>query len=113
MKITVTKTQMLELLSRALNTEVTDFTVSKSKLATQFEDGMTKQMGQERPFPAHRKLEAIKRIRTLSVEFLKGTMGLADSKWAIENWSRWITFVRTHGRVPIIHNAWTSDPELT
>jgi ribosomal protein L7/L12 len=42
------------------------------------------------------KIPAIKFLR----EVVADNMGLAEAKWAVENWEKWITFVRTKGRAP-------------
>lgn len=40
------------------------------------------------------KIAAIKAVRAAT------GLGLADSKWAIENWDRFIAFVKAAGRLP-------------
>lgn len=43
------------------------------------------------------KIAAIKSLRTIT------GLGLVDSKWAIENWARWIQFVGYYGKFPVIN----------
>jgi ribosomal protein L7/L12 len=43
------------------------------------------------------KIAAIKALRCIT------GLGLVDSKWAVENWAKWIQFVGYHGKFPQIN----------
>jgi hypothetical protein len=49
------------------------------------------------------KIMAIKALRQLSSDqkWSGNTMLLADAKWAVENYPRFIAFVREHDRLPL------------
>ena len=53
--------------------------------------------------PEH-QIAIIKKIREMS------GMGLAESKWAFQNWTRWFDWINAHGRYPkvIISSSGTS-----
>lgn len=50
--------------------------------------------------PYDQKIAKIKALRTVSEDCKFGTMGLANAKYAIENWDRFIEFVKLHERFP-------------
>jgi len=103
MKLSLTKKELLDVLTKHFEHLVTECVIVKgpTTISNYLESRMTEKFGKVR-FPGERKIEAIKYLREILYDRLKDTHGLADSKWAIENWDRWIEFVKIHGRMPII-----------
>jgi ribosomal protein L7/L12 len=94
--VTITKEEIKRLIQcrLAADMEVDDvIVIDTNEKYTEIKNAMVGEFGQP-PFPAHRKIEAIKFIRSLT------GMGLADSKYAIENWDAWTTFVKDFNRFP-------------
>lgn len=120
MKITLTKTELLAILNQKFGPEITDVAISNPPgpaKETPFFRRIINQMAMELQYPvtitvvcpADKKIAAIKALRG----FVPG-MGLAEAKWAIENWNRWITFVKGHDREPSFNNlGWGSSNEVT
>ena len=46
------------------------------------------------------KIKSIKALREIVREMTTYTMGLAEAKWAVENWNKWIGFVSEKGKIP-------------
>lgn len=102
MKITLSKTELLTIISAQLGYSVTDLTISKDnplhltiKKAVAKDLGVTGNLDSFLVNRGENKIPAIKSLRT----HIPG-MGLFDAKWAIENWSEWIAFVQVNGRFP-------------
>jgi len=98
MKVTVTKIELLSILTEHFRHPVTECVISKesSRLWSHIECAMTKEVGAVR-FSSDKKISAIRSLRALV-----DNMGLFESKWAIENWKEWIAFVKKNDRVPRI-----------
>ena len=105
MKITATKEQICEILSRAVGSTVTDFCVcnpvGRSKaFANKFRVAI-----KELNYLGNQKIEAIKKLREIAGNRKEGLtytckIRLDDAKWAVENWEKWIAFVELNGRLP-------------
>jgi hypothetical protein len=50
------------------------------------------------------KIQCIRNLRTAVQNIPElnypGSLGLSDSKWAVENWSQFVSFVASQGRLP-------------
>lgn len=110
---------MCNLLTKALNITVTDFSILKgprpvksvntnvhpfSTLGQTVISQMTNALGRHvnrislgEFTPETGKIPAIKALRGITC------MGLAESKWAVENWAKWIQFVGYEGEYPHIN----------
>ena len=103
MKITLSKPELLKIVSTALGQDVTDLTITHGDRtkAQRVISAMSRKFGadtmQHITTNALQKIPAIKYLR----EVIPG-LGLADAKHAIENWGVWIAFVKQYGRVPNI-----------
>jgi ribosomal protein L7/L12 len=110
MKIRVTQTELHALLSKALGMEVTGVVISKGHKAAveKFLEAMAKELGVATILPhgfsAEQKIPAIKALRTVTtgVGMWGGAAmyGLAEAKWAVENWPRFIKEFTRLGHVP-------------
>lgn len=109
MKISVTKTELLQILSVHFNMPVTDLVISKGhmRIVDHFIDKMTAEVGvrpTEHGFPPTQKINAIKALRVVTtgpgMHGGASMYGLAEAKWAIENWARFIKEFSRLGRVP-------------
>ena len=112
MKITlsVTKEELLDLLSKATGSRITSYSIVKEKKTPTLHSNIVQDMrfkfGSDyftKPDgafgPAERKIEAIKFLRELALKHANG-MGLAEAKEAIEKWSKWIECVKNEGIIP-------------
>lgn len=112
MKIALTKPELLKILSKHFGEDITDLTITKGSnfhmiLMEKLSKIICIPVAPAMVFPPDKKIPAIKALR----EVVPGT-GLAEAKWAIENWNEWIAFVAKHGRAPeITGNLWSS-PQL-
>lgn len=100
MKATITKAELLMILSEHFNMAVTNVEIVNRielTLAEKIEAAI-------RPlaFTSHEKILAVRTLRDLSKEDheFPYQFGLADSKWAIENFDSFLSFIRHHGRLP-------------
>lgn len=114
MKITVTKPELLAILTAHFHQEVTECTISKLVGPTKLEVAMAKELHlseiTQSNISGERKIPAIKALRTIVTEC---NLGLSESKWAVENWEKWITFYRIKGRVPRFEgDIWATNPKL-
>lgn len=113
MKITVTKLELLSILSSHFNREITECTISKNtgpcKIELRFAKELKLSEITQSSISGANKILAIKALRTVNPG-----MGLAEAKWAVENWEKWIGFVRTKGRAPRFDvTMWSDNPILT
>lgn len=109
MKISISKTELLKLLTEHFNFSVTDVSINKepSTLAQNILREMEKELGDSNVTKPDRKILAIKAIRTILSN--RGTfMRLAEAKWVIENWHQWIEFVKKYNRIPVINNVYSA-----
>ena len=109
MKIKVTKAELLAIVSKTLGFEVTEVVIAKpaNTVWTDFLTKLAKEMclgyaDAETIKPEH-KIPAIKALRTLT------GYGLAEAKWAVENWSAYSKAFIKYGRPPIIEGPCFSD----
>lgn len=97
MKAIITKAELLQILSKHFSMSVTEAQIvdrMQSNLADLIEAAI-------RPLDYRRdKILAIRTLRDLVEVECKHKLGLADSKWAIENFEIFISFVRHHNRLP-------------
>jgi ribosomal protein L7/L12 len=107
MTIKVTQSELYILLSKALGMNVTGVVISKGhvKVVQAFLDRMTKEVGlsaTENGFPPDQKIPAIKALRTVTAGMNEavGSYGLAEAKWIVENWPRFIKEYSRLGRLP-------------
>lgn|ERR1035437_814865 len=99
MKIQITKPQLLEILSRNFNTTVEDVTIVGSDMANIIQAEIS-----SFDYNGSQKIPALKHLRQLTIDhdWLAGdNMGLADAKWAVENFSAFMAFVQKNDRLPI------------
>jgi ribosomal protein L7/L12 len=98
MKIELTKSQLLAILSQHFNVTVDEVTICDSTMADLLQREITQFY-----YATTQKIQAIKHLRQLSIDqkWLNGEiMGLADAKWAVENFPCFIDFVRKNNRLP-------------
>ena len=101
MTISLTHKEMRDILSKVFKTTITSFdlvedTTLYDKIVNYMHDyfgsayytNETGGMG-----PANRKIEAIRQLKQCV------DINLSTAKWAIENWSQWLTFVKKHNRI--------------
>ena len=100
----VTRAELIQLLCKATNSAVTDFSVIKVPTVKDVITPIMIQMGRIMNLPivhpdiapsADKKIPYIKALR----ECVTG-LGLAEAKWAVENWVQYTTFIRANGRLP-------------
>ena len=115
MKLSLGKLELLQILSDHFGVKVEDVTIVKNggkTLADRITRELTKKIGCDPGIVCtqnvSQKIPAIKMLRdimgtTNSPGLSPNGMGLADAKWAIENWAEWIAFVAKYNRVPNIH----------
>lgn len=108
MKIQISKTELLEIMSKHFNMAVSEVVISKSPtLHLKIRENLGKALRHEVTLTEKclnngpHKIPAIKALRELNPG-----MGLADAKFAIENWDKWIGFIQEKGRIPTI--AWSN-----
>ncbi len=104
LKLSLTKAELLGILSANIGTQVEDLDITdwvnpSLPLHEHIIEQIEKEagMGIESVSNAENKIRFIKAFRTV----VPGT-GLKDAKWVIENWNEWITFVANIGRIPVL-----------
>jgi len=103
MKVSLTKKELLELLTKHFGYEVTECVIAKSfVLYNKLNSAMKKEIS-----TPNNKIASIKLLRTLVHHHTKNDVGLADAKWAVENWPKWIAFVKINNRIPTIKTDYT------
>ncbi len=108
MKIVVSRTELLAILTTALGREITDVTITKepdfaSEIATKLGRVLSVKNVTQASIGADKKIPAIKTMR----ELISG-MGLAEAKTVVENWDQWIKVAKEKGRAPIIKGDYYS-----
>ena len=100
MKIELTKSEALTILAQHFNTPVEDVAITSPK-ADLIDQEMAKYRYTNR-YTSDQKIMAIKALRKLSSDqkWSGNIMWLTDAKWAVENYLRFIAFVRKHDRLP-------------
>ena len=118
-----TKEELLQLLSRATNSAITDFVVLKGSktvdILTPILVKMANSLAVPRvdpnaPCPISQKIPYIKALREATRDCLPNIMGLGDAKAAVENWIQYCNFIRINGRLPIVRGgAWGESLSLS
>ena len=98
MKIEITKQDLLRFLSKRMGMEVTDVVVVSG---VRMADMIRKAIG-GLDYKFSQKIMAIKALRQLATDekWVEVTIGLADAKWAVENFNDFIAFVEKNDRLP-------------
>jgi hypothetical protein len=101
MKITITKVEALQILTRHFDDIIGTFTtVEISDIAMEWVKPLFESVEQYR-YTSDQKIIAIKALIRACVDLkLEYTLGLADAKWAIEHWYDFRNFVTTFQRLP-------------
>lgn len=117
MKISLSKPELLAIVSAELGYKVTEITITKqSTLHLDIEAKVSQDIGVSGGLNhtlvnrGDLKIPAIKSLRSHVKD-----MGLAEAKWAVENWSQWIDFVKVNGKTPKLefHGNWNATPVLS
>ena len=110
MKLTLTKEELLGLLTKAVSATVTDVVICKrSPTLLQRTMNAFRQKNLLQPFNddirPDQKIAAIKYFRETNPN-----TGLAEAKFVIEHWEEYKTYLKTRGRKPKIDasNGWNS-----
>lgn len=107
MKIEITHAELCAILSRTLNCTVESVNVIDGKdLAQKCIDAVTKLN-----YKGNEKISAVKALRAVfpcNEPNRISTLGLAEAKWAVENWEKWIEFVKQNNRAPIGEYCYTN-----
>jgi ribosomal protein L7/L12 len=119
MKILLTKPELLKILSTHFDVEVTDLTVHKTAhTITKLREGLARTMvrnghtpitdtadltvmARQMNEPSH-KIPAIKALRTVvqDMGLRSDIYGLAEAKWAVENWCQFCDYLINKGKLP-------------
>lgn len=102
MKINLSRKELLSILSSRFGYEVTDYTITKEP---RYVENLTIRMEHMNAWPirADNKIACIKALRTEVPN-----MGLAEAKWAIENWPQWSAAAKKFNAAPkmvFVNNA--------
>ncbi len=100
MKVSLKKTELLNIISKYLRVKVDAFEIELP--GTEIVAALQKAI-EGLDYTGSQKIAAIKAFRTVAAPFLanKGdVVGLADAKWAIENWEKLLKFVGDNARLP-------------
>ena len=117
MKISLSKPELLAIVSAELGYKVTEITITKqSTLHIELEAKVSQDIGvsgglnQTLVNRGDLKIPAIKSLRSHVKD-----MGLAEAKWAVENWAQWIDFVKVNGKAPTMqfNGNWNGVPVLS
>ena len=95
-------------MSRAIGLTITDFCVC-NPFAEKFRAAI-----KGLNYLDNQKIEAIKKLREVAGDkkqngFNVSKLRLADAKWAVENWEKWIAFVELNGRLPKDDYLWSGE----
>ena len=97
MKIRITREEIRQVLSGYFHTEVEDFIIEATNPST-LGEVLRKQLVQ--PEAQSLRMVNCKALRNIA-ESIGTPINLADVKWALENWIKWIEFVDVYNRLPI------------
>ena len=97
MKIRITREEIRQVLSGYFHTEVEDFIIDTTKPST-LGEVFRKQLIQ--PEAQSLRMVNCKALRNIA-ESIGTPINLADVKWALENWIKWIEFIDVYNRLPI------------
>lgn len=100
MKIHATHEEICQMLSRAVGSPVESFKVKKTG-NSQLVNHCVKAV-ESVDYKGSGKIAAIKALRELFRDKVTGatSLGLAEAKYAVENWEKWLNFVKQNGRIP-------------
>lgn len=105
MRCAVTREEIRIALENQYRTPVEDFVIVPSKPSAM---GNCLRIAMETEEAKTGKYGKVKAFRSICVE-LKKPVNLPDSRWAVENWHRFLEFVDTYNRLP--ERGWAqSDP---
>lgn len=102
MKIHATHEEICQMLSRAVGSPVESFSIRKgdNKLVNQCKAAV-----ESVDYKGNGKIAAIKALRAVfpihGDQFRTSSLGLAEAKYAVENWEKWIAFVKKNNRIPV------------
>lgn len=99
MRISVTKRELQSILSSHFKTNVTEVEIDGGNPDIV---SMLKQKIGLVIDPVN-KIQSIKELRTITAidpKIFNYVLGLAEAKWAVENWARFLNFVEKNGRIP-------------
>jgi len=102
MKLTLTKAELLPILTGHFKMPVTDITIETTPAVPTAAELITNAIKGLR-YTSDQKIMAIKALRQVTADHtttFSYVLGLADAKWAMENFNRFITFVTGAGRLP-------------
>jgi predicted RecB family endonuclease len=96
--VTLTKQELLEILTAHFGHTVEDATVIVEPTIAQIIRNAVTQLD----YKISQKIAAIKALRQLAVDnkWTENVIGLGDAKWAIENFTAFIDFVEKNHRLP-------------
>ncbi len=101
MNVTLSKEELLSILSKQFGYNVTKYVISKSPdpeaLETKVLEGLKPLVKNQVNYLELRanRISAIKKLREIVCD-----LGLAEAMWAIDNWEKWIAFVKKNNRTP-------------
>ena len=108
MKLSVTKEELLQILSNHFGQSVSECTILKvPSLHRNIIDSLMKDLkipivGAGVLNVSNLKIPAIKSLRSIT------GAGLGEAKWAIEHWDEWIGCVKKNGRLPTFRGDYTT-----
>ena len=97
-KISISQTELLDTLSRAYGFKVDEVLITTEKTES-LADKLSVIIKEFPDYRATQKIAAIKRLLELKRDSSE-YMPLANAKWAVENWEKFINFVRKENRLP-------------
>jgi ribosomal protein L7/L12 len=102
MKLSLSKSELLEIVSAQLGHQIAEIVITKSPtLYLSIEKKVAKDLNI--PTPLTQSILNGDNLKIPAIKFLRSHvagMGLAEAKWAVENWTRWTDFVKVKGKVP-------------
>ena len=105
MKIILTLSEAIEKLQRSFSGDIAgDIQVEITGINTSWVDVLNSSISSLR-YWSDEKIRAIKLLRELSKQYNlysdNTAMGLADAKYAVENWHDFVRFITNNGRLPV------------
>jgi ribosomal protein L7/L12 len=94
--ISLTKPELLVILSSHYGFTVVDATITTEPTLAK----AIREVVEQFDYRSTQKIAAIKALRTFACEKNLCSLGLADAKWAIENFATFIAFVEKNDRLP-------------
>lgn len=98
MKLLLTRQELLKVLGEYLKADIIDVEIVENMSAMLVSEIQTLK------FQTTEKIAAIKKLREIALRDCRCEMGLAEAKYAIENWDRFIQYVRIHNTIPVDTN---------